>query len=100
MAASVLEANEVEPLPLVVPLPPTTMLSIPDFLDVLVEEAEDNLTYETTHKDLLLKDWLTPGLSTTEIQPFFPSTADHIDKSNGTHADLTGFKTNVCNSSL
>jgi hypothetical protein len=79
----------VEPLPLVVPLPPTG-LYIPDFLDVLVEEAEGNLTHEKTHKDILLKDWITPGLS-TETQSFFPM-ANQIDKSNGT-PDLTGFKT-------
>jgi hypothetical protein len=42
--ASVVDANNTEPLPLVVPHP-STVLYVPDFLDVLVEEAEDNLTY-------------------------------------------------------
>jgi hypothetical protein len=60
MAASVVDTN------------PPTMLYIPNFLDRLVEETEDNLTFETTHKDLLLKDWITPGLS-TEILSFFPT---------------------------
>ncbi len=76
--ATLVDANDAERP---VPYPPT-VLYIPNFLDVLVEEAEDNLTYETTHKDLLLKDWITPGLS-TETQSFFPM-ANQIDKSNGT----------------
>jgi hypothetical protein len=66
------------------------VLYIPDFFDAVVEDAEDNLTYETTHKEILLKDWITPGL-TCKIHSFFP-TADQIDKSTGAR-DLEGFKT-------
>jgi hypothetical protein len=44
-----------------------------------------------TRKDLLLEDWITPGLS-TEMRSLFP-TSEQIDKSNGTQ-DLEGFKTN------
>jgi hypothetical protein len=86
--ASIVDANDVERL---VSHCQLCSINTPDFLDVLVEEAEDNLTYETTHKDLLLKDWITPGLSTTEIISFFP-TAEQIDKSNETR-DLEGCKT-------
>jgi hypothetical protein len=86
MATVLVDANDEEqPVPY---LP--IVLYIPDFLDVLVEEAEDNLTYKITHKELFLNDWITPGLS-TKIQSFFP-TAEEIDKSNGT-LDLEGFKT-------
>jgi hypothetical protein len=86
--ASIVDANDVERL---VSHCQLCSINTPDFLDVLVEEAEDNLTYETTHKDLLLKDWITPGLSTTEIISFFP-TAEQIDKSDETR-DLEGCKT-------
>jgi hypothetical protein len=76
--AIVVDGNDVEQ-----PVPhPSNVLYIPNFLDVLVEEAEDNLTYKMTHKELLLKDWITSGLS-TKIQSFFP-VAEQIDKSNGT----------------
>jgi hypothetical protein len=40
MAASVVDANDVERLVTHLPI----LLYIPNFLDVLVEEAEDNLT--------------------------------------------------------
>jgi hypothetical protein len=50
--ASLVGANDVDGL---VPLQ-HTVLYIPGFLDALVEDAEDNLTYQSTHKNLLLKD--------------------------------------------
>jgi hypothetical protein len=84
---SVADANDVE---LPVSHPPK-VLYIPDFLDALVEDADDSLTYETTHKCLLLKNWLTHGL-TSEMRCCFP-TADQNDKSTGAR-DLEGFKTN------
>jgi hypothetical protein len=82
---SMVDTNDVDQL---VTHPPT-VLYIPDFPDALVEDAEDNLTYKTTHKDISLKDWITPGL-TSKIHSFFP-TADQIEKSTGAR-DLEGFK--------
>jgi hypothetical protein len=73
--ASAVVANDVGgPLPA-----QPTLLYIPDFLDAMVEGAEETLNCDMIHKDLLLKDWIIPGLS-TEIQSLFP-TADQIDKS-------------------
>jgi hypothetical protein len=71
--ASAVVVNDVEG-----PLPAQTLLYIPDFLEVMVQEAEETLNYEIIHKDLLLKDWITPGLS-THIQSLFPS-ANQIDQ--------------------
>jgi hypothetical protein len=81
------DPNEVLPLP----APPPTMLYVPEFLDGLIEFAEDNMTYETVHRQLLAKDWITPGLS-TEINSCFPKAAQ-IDKAAGSR-DLEAFKTN------
>jgi hypothetical protein len=83
---SVVVANDAEGL---LPAQPT-LLYIPDFLDVMVEDAEETLNYKTIHKDLLLKDWITFGLS-TEIQSLFP-TADQVNKSTVSR-DLEAFKT-------
>jgi hypothetical protein len=82
--ASAVVVNDVEG-----PLPAQTLLYIPDFLEVMVQEAEETLNYEIIHKDLLLKDWITPGLS-THIQSLFPS-ANQIDQATGSR-DLETFK--------
>jgi hypothetical protein len=53
--AAVFDAIVTEPLPLVVPHPPT-VLHIPDFLDVLVEEeAEDVAARRLLHASLPIR---------------------------------------------